>query len=82
MPDAIISEQAVYNRTVQRLEGAALDVVKLPVDSDRWRPGPATVPPVMGEHTDEVLGKVLGLDRERIDTLVDGGVVARAETTR
>ncbi|HEY0453315.1 CoA transferase [Actinophytocola sp.] len=85
--DAIASEQAVHNGIVQRLSvpgqpGAELDVIKLPVGSDRWRPGPATVPPVMGEHTDEVLGKLLGLDRERIDALVDAGVVARVEAAR
>jgi crotonobetainyl-CoA:carnitine CoA-transferase CaiB-like acyl-CoA transferase len=79
LPDAIRAEQAVHNRVVQRLEGAELDVIKLPVESDRWSPSPATVPPVMGEHTDEVLGKLLGLDRERIDALVDAGVVARVE---
>lgn len=77
--DAIRAEQAVHNRVVQRLDGAELDVIKLPVESDRWSPSPATVPPVMGEHTDEVLGKLLGLDRERIDALVDAGVVARVE---
>jgi crotonobetainyl-CoA:carnitine CoA-transferase CaiB-like acyl-CoA transferase len=77
--DAIASEQAVHNKIVQRLEGAELDVIKLPVESDRWSPSPATVPPVMGEHTDEVLGKLLGLDRERIDALAAAGVVARAE---
>jgi len=79
LPDAIRAEQAVHNRVVQRLDGAELDVIKLPVESDRWSPSPATVPPVMGEHTDEVLGKLLGLDRERIDALVDAGVVARVE---
>lgn len=77
LSDAITSEQAVHNRIVQRIEGVELDVIKLPVESDRWAPGPATVPPVMGEHTDEVLGTLLGLDRERIDALVDAGVVAR-----
>jgi crotonobetainyl-CoA:carnitine CoA-transferase CaiB-like acyl-CoA transferase len=77
--DAIASEQAVHNKIVQRVEGAELDVIKLPVESDRWSPSPATVPPVMGEHTDEVLGKLLGLDRERIDALAEAGVVARAE---
>jgi crotonobetainyl-CoA:carnitine CoA-transferase CaiB-like acyl-CoA transferase len=77
--DAIAAEQAVHNKIVQRVEGAELDVIKLPVESDRWSPSPATVPPVMGEHTDEVLGKLLGLDRERIDALAQAGVVARAE---
>ncbi|TDV56371.1 CaiB/BaiF CoA transferase family protein [Actinophytocola oryzae] len=76
--DAIVSEQAMHNGIVQKIDGADLDVIKLPVESDRWRPGPATVPPVMGEHTDEVLGGLLGLAEERIDALVEAGVVARA----
>jgi crotonobetainyl-CoA:carnitine CoA-transferase CaiB-like acyl-CoA transferase len=80
--DAIRSEQAVHNGVVQRLDGAELDVIKLPVESDRWRAGPATVPPVMGEHTDEVLGGLLGLAAERIDALVDAGVVARSSAER
>lgn len=32
--DAIVSEQALHNRVVQRLEGAEVDVVKLPIESD------------------------------------------------
>ena len=78
--DAIASAQAVHNGIVQRIDGAELDVIKLPVESDRWRPEPASVPPVMGEHTDEVLGDLLGLAGERIDALVAAGVVARAES--
>lgn len=80
--DAIRSEQAVHNGVVQHIDAGArsLDAIKLPVSSDAWHPGKASPPPVMGEHTDEVLGKVLGLTRERIDELVGTGVVARART--
>ena len=78
--DAIASEQAVHNGVVQRLEGAELDVIKLPVVSDQWRFTPASLPPVMGEHTDEVLQGVLGLDGDHIEELVATGVVARRDT--
>jgi len=77
--DAIASEQAVHNGTVQRLEGAELDVIKLPVVSGQWNMPQATLPPVMGEHTDDVLHGILGLDEDRIDELVATGVVARRD---
>lgn len=34
--------------------------------------------PPRGEHTDDVLGRLAGLDRQRIEALVDSGVMARA----
>ena len=77
--DAIASEQAVHNGIVQRLEGAELDVIKLPVVSDQWNLTGATLPPVMGEHTDEVLQGLLGLDGDRIEELIATGVVARRD---
>jgi crotonobetainyl-CoA:carnitine CoA-transferase CaiB-like acyl-CoA transferase len=80
--DAIHSEQAEHNGIVQHIDAGdrSLDAIKLPVESNTWRPGNALPPPVMGEHTDEVLGKVLGLSRERIDELAEAGVVARTRT--
>lgn len=79
--DAVRSEQARHNGVVQRIaaDGRVVDVIKNPVGSDRWKPTPPTMPPVMGEHTDETLEKVLGLDRSTVDDLVGDGVVARAE---
>lgn len=79
--DAIKSEQAEHNRVVQHIEsdGRVVDVMKFPVSNDRWHPGRPTMPPRMGDQTDETLAKVLGLDQQQIDGLVDAGVVGRAE---
>src|SRR5690606_15690823 len=79
--DAVRAEQAVHNGVVQRIGPGdkVVDVIKLPIASDRWRPSAPTLPPVMGEHTDEILSKLLGLDRAHIDELVAQSVVARAE---
>jgi crotonobetainyl-CoA:carnitine CoA-transferase CaiB-like acyl-CoA transferase len=79
LDEAIVSEQARHNGTVQPIDDGErhVDVIKLPIGSDRWRPSSATMPPVMGEHTDEVLSKLLGLDREAVDDLVATGVVGR-----
>lgn len=79
--EAIHSEQAEHNGVVQHIEseGRAVDVINFPVKTDRWRPGSPTMPPSMGDQTDETLAKVLGLDQQGIDDLVDAGVVGRAE---
>ena len=82
--DAVRSEQAEHNGIVQHIEedGAVVDVIKFPVSTDRWRAGRPTMPPNMGRDTDEVLGKVLGLDQDGVDRLVRDGVVGRAEDDR
>jgi crotonobetainyl-CoA:carnitine CoA-transferase CaiB-like acyl-CoA transferase len=79
--DAVRSEQATHNGVVQHIEadGRVVDVIKLPIESDRWKPQAPTMPPMMGEHTDETLSKLLGLDRAGVDLLVRDAVVARAE---
>jgi crotonobetainyl-CoA:carnitine CoA-transferase CaiB-like acyl-CoA transferase len=43
-------------------------------------PAPPGPPPRLGEHTDEVLGEVLGLSRQAVDALVRDNIVARMET--
>lgn len=79
--EAIKSEQAEHNRVVQHIESddRVVDVIKFPISNDRWHLGPPTIPPRMGDHTDETLATVLGLDQQQIDGLVDAGVVGRAE---
>lgn len=87
--EALRSEQAVHNQVLRRVVGAdadgpVADVARTPVRADRWGPAPVAAPPGMGEHTDEVLGTLLGLDREHVDALVEKGVTGRTppETAR
>lgn len=78
--EAIRSEQALHNQVIQHIDGdqGSIDVIKCPVSSDRWRLRAPSFPPGMGADSDEILEKVLGLDPQRIDKLVDAGVVGRA----
>jgi crotonobetainyl-CoA:carnitine CoA-transferase CaiB-like acyl-CoA transferase len=79
--DAVASEQARHNEVVQHIDDGdrVVDVIKLPIESDRWHARPAAMPPSMGDHTDDVLHKLLELDQRTIDDLVERRVVARAE---
>lgn len=79
--EAIRADQAVHNGVVRHIDGAngGVDVIKCPVESDRWTARAPEMPPAMGEHTDEILGQLLGLDPRRIDELVAAGVVGRPE---
>jgi crotonobetainyl-CoA:carnitine CoA-transferase CaiB-like acyl-CoA transferase len=52
-----------------------------PVKLSRMTEGPETRPPVVGEHTDEVLRELLGLDDEALATLHDDGIVASTRAT-
>ena len=51
-----------------RLIGNPLNMPKTPVT---YRRGP----PTLGEHTDEVLGEVLGMDGEALDSLRENGII-------
>ncbi|KAJ8115732.1 hypothetical protein ONZ43_g4598 [Nemania bipapillata] len=52
-----------------------IKVVNTPVKYSDSRPGVRTPPPTLGQHTDEVLGTLLGLDSEAISALKDTGAV-------
>lgn len=56
-------------------ECGPIKVVNTPVKYSHSTPGARTAPPTLGQHTDEVLGGVLGLDSGAISTLKDTGVV-------
>lgn len=78
LADALQSPQALHNGIVQHIEddnGQPMDVIKLPIVSDSWRPLPPTVPPAMGEHTEQILSGLLNVKAERLEELLRAGIV-------
>ncbi|HVB93156.1 MAG TPA: CaiB/BaiF CoA-transferase family protein [Acidimicrobiales bacterium] len=66
---------------VERADGVDQPVLVAgnPIKMSRVAEGPEKFVPLMGEHTDTVLGSLLGLDDSAIDELVAAGVVSRVE---
>lgn len=56
-------------------ECGPIRMVNTPVKYSESRPGARTAPPMLGQHTGEVLGDLLGLDGDAISALRDAGVV-------
>lgn len=56
-------------------ECGPIRVVNTPVKWSHSNPGVRTAPPTLGQHTDEVLGGLLGLDGDAISALKDVGAV-------
>jgi len=52
-----------------------IKMVNTPVKYSESKPSIRSVPPVLGQHTDEVLREVLGLNEDEIDTLKAEGAV-------
>lgn len=52
-----------------------IKVVNTPVKYSHSTPGVRTAPPTLGQHTDEVLGGLLGLEGDAIAALKDTGAV-------
>ncbi|MEO7246815.1 MAG: CaiB/BaiF CoA-transferase family protein, partial [Novosphingobium sp.] len=77
--DALHSPQSQARGVVVEAEHETLGTIPLvnrPIrfaDADQ---APVTAPPVLGEHTDEILGDLLGLDAARIAELRAAGTVA------
>ena len=53
-----------------------MKLVNTPVKYSYSEPSIRTPPPILGQHTDEVLNKILGLSNAEIDALRKEGVVA------
>lgn len=75
--DPDLSEDNPMMRVIHQPGVGSLPVPGSPVTfSDLARMGPAPAP-VLGEHTEEILGDVLGLGSGQIGKLMDQGVVAQ-----
>jgi len=64
---------------VTEIEHPACGPIKLvntPVKYSYSPPSIRTPPPLLGQHTDEVLGELVGLSEEEIGRLREEGVVA------
>jgi formyl-CoA transferase len=55
---------------------APLHVVGNPIKLSKMAEGPVRTFPRLGEHTEEVLRELLGVDGARIDALREGGVIS------
>jgi len=78
---ALADPQAVAREMVIETEHPTAGVLRLlgfPFDMSATPPAIRRPPPLLGEHTDEVLREELGLDAARIAALRSGGAVALA----
>ncbi len=78
IPTALDSPQAQHRRVVQTVTDGNGDKIPLigPVPKlDRSPPQISRPPPLLGEHTDEVLREKLALTPEKIDSLHESGVI-------
>ena len=77
--DALAQPQAVAREMVVETEHAALGTIRIVNRSIKW-PGKTQpvpdAPPVLGQHTDAILGDVLGLNAEQITALRTANVVS------
>ena len=53
-----------------------MTLVNTPIKYSSSTPGVRSPPPTLGQHTDEVLEGILGMSRQEISILREGGVVA------
>jgi crotonobetainyl-CoA:carnitine CoA-transferase CaiB-like acyl-CoA transferase len=76
VPEALASAQVRHRQLVTTLDSAAgaVPLVGLPTHVDGSPVSPAAPPPVLGEHTDEVLD-ALGLSADDIATLREEGAI-------
>ncbi len=77
--DALNSPQSQARGVVVEAEHRTLGTIPLvnrPIRFADEAQAPVTAPPVLGEHTDEILGNILGLDAARIAALRAAGTVA------
>ncbi|HEV2680989.1 MAG TPA: CoA transferase, partial [Rhodanobacter sp.] len=60
---------------MQHAEAGAIDLVASPLRLSKTPPEYRSAPPVLGQHTEEVLRDVLGLNGEAQNKLRAGGII-------
>lgn len=63
-------------QTIDHPACGPIKVISPPVKYSNAEPSVRSPPPLLGEHTDELLRDVVGLSEERIEDLKRKGVVA------
>ena len=64
---------------VKEVEHSACGTMKLvntPIKYSYSEPGIRTPPPLLGQHTDEILKNIVGMDEDEIRNLKQEGIVA------
>lgn len=77
---ALADPQVEARNLIWRVQHSTLGETPLAANAlqhmSRTPAGPAGPPPLLGEHTREVLGEVLGLDQDALDDLENSGAIA------
>ncbi|KAK0390077.1 hypothetical protein NLU13_3650 [Sarocladium strictum] len=79
LKDTLEHEHVVARNMVVEVDHPACGKLKLlnsPVKYSRTQPTIRLPPPLLGQHTDEILSKFVGLDAEEIQQLRAGGVIS------
>jgi len=67
---------------IQKIDHPACGSIKVlnpPVKYSKANPSVRSPPPLLGEHTEEVLLEVVGLDKERMQKLKSRNIIAQNE---
>ncbi len=72
-PETVARDMVVQ---VAHPSAGQVPLVASPLKLDATPAAPPTAPPLLGQHTDEILGGLLGLDASRIAALREAGVIA------
>lgn len=76
--DTLLHEHSAARNMVVEMdhdECGPIKMVNTPVKYSESKPSIRSVPPTLGQHTDEVLGHVLGLSSDEIGVLKEKGAV-------
>ncbi|KAJ3317970.1 hypothetical protein HDU76_000991 [Blyttiomyces sp. JEL0837] len=73
--------QVIHRKMIEEVEHPTVGKVKMvgiPVKFSDTKPSVRMPPPILGQHTEEILSEFLGYDSKQISHLVDTGVVSRS----